>query len=443
MRTMHPLASPTRKFALADWAHAIAGSTMLVLALAMHVAPRGDWVYLCGATAVLFALLVGQGWRLAEARLPAPMALALSAFGVLAMAGAMWGAVPGKALSGGAAFAGLVLLAAVASDAIAQLRDDTVRRAAFGLMVGFLAGLAFLIFEVVSHFALQRWIISSVPGLMRQTDKHLHLVHAQLAGIDPANIKRHMAQATVLLWPVALLNHTYWSQRRGWLVSAGLVAATVFAGFLARHDSSNLALAASLLAFLVASVSYRLAWAATAATWLLLTLFIVPLMLLQFQAKAYEQDWIQASGRHRMVIWGYTAGEVLKAPLLGVGAGSGKALDAQRKDVERVPGEKFAFRTGDHQHNVYLQAWYEMGLLGALSLCLAGLVALWRLKRLPESVRSYALATFVTAMFLVSTSYGLWQEWFIASIAISAVALTLALRCASPDAFDLPTRSKA
>jgi len=443
MRTMHPHASPTRSIALAEWSPGFAGGTMLAVALAMHVAPRGDWLYLAILAAMMFVLLLCQGWQLAQAQAPNPVALALIAFGCLAMAGEIWAAAPGKALASGGAFVGMVVLGVVASDAIARLDHDTIRRAAFGLMVGFLAGLAFLIFEATSNFALQRWFYSVLPGLVRMTDKHLHLVNDQVASIDPAAIKRHMAQATLLLWPVALLNVTFWGGRRGRQVSAALILCTLVAGAMARHDSSNLALAASLMTFLAASHFYRWTWRAVTAIWLLLTLFIVPLMLMQYEARAYQQQWIQQSGRHRMVIWGYSAGEVAKAPLLGIGAGSGKALDARRTDVKSVPGQPFEFRTADHQHDFYLQAWYEMGLAGALTLCSAGLIALYRLRRLPEGVRSYALATFVAAMFLVSTSYGLWQEWFVASIAIAAVALTLAVRFASPDALNIQTHGPA
>ncbi len=442
MRTVHGLASPWRTAARADLAPAIAAGTMLSVAIAMHIAPRGDWLYLTLASGALFALLIAQGWSLAEAKRPTGTVLALATFAALAIAGELWGAVPGRAIASGGAFLGMVVLGTIACDAIARLSDETIRRAGFGLMVGFLAGLAFLMFETLSHFALQRWFYAALPGLVRATDKHLHLLKDQVAVIDPSNIKRHMAQATLLLWPVALLHLAFWREARGRLISAALIAATLAAGLLARHDSSNLALGASLIAFLAANGSYRWTWRAVTAAWLLLTLFIVPLMLLQFEARYYEQDWIQQSGRHRMVIWGYSAGEVGKAPLLGIGAGSGKVVDARRTDVKAVPGQPFEFRTADHQHNFYLQAWYEMGLAGALTLCFAGLVALYRLRRLPDGVRCYALATFVAAMFLVSTSYGLWQEWFVASIAIAAVALTLAVRFATPEAFDVPAAGR-
>jgi hypothetical protein len=440
MRTMYAEAS--RALAPAAWSPAIAGGVMLTLALAMHVAPRGDWLYLLLATIAMLTLLWAQGWRLEQARLPAPTALALIAFGTLAIVGELWGAIPGKALASGGAFAGIVLLAAVASDCMARLENETVHRAVFGLMVGCLAGLAFLIFEAATDFALQRWLYSEFPGLARPGDKHLRLLRNHVARIDASTLKRNMSQAALLLWPLVLLLQTQWPARHGRFVAAGLVACTLVAGVLARHDSSNLALAASLAAFLAALLSFRWTWRVVVGLWLLMTLFVVPIMLMQYEGQVYQQTWIQQSGRHRMVIWGYTANEVAKAPLLGIGAGSGKGVDARRTDAELVPGEIFEYRTADHQHDFYLQAWYEMGLAGAVTLCVAGLIDLRRIRRLPEGVRSYALATLVSAMFLVSTSYGLWQEWFVASIAIAAVAMTLAVRYASPDAFDLPRHAK-
>ncbi len=413
---------------------------MLAVALAMHVVPRGDWVYLVVLAGVLFGLLLNSGWRLADARLPTPTSIGLAGFGLIAILGELWGAVPERALFSGSAFIGMVGLGTLACDAIARLGGKTVRRAGFGLLIGFLVGLGFLVFECLTNFALLRLILDTVPGLIRASDKHLRLVKDHLAHIDPANIKRHMAQATLLLWPVALIALTNWRGMPGKAMSAGIIVATLIAGVLARHDSSNLALLTSLAAFLAANLSFRWTWRAVTLLWLVLTLLIVPIMLWQFSAKAYETEWLQQSGRHRLVIWGYSAGQVSKAPILGIGAGSGKAVDARRTDVKRVPGQPFEFRTADHQHDFYLQTWYEMGGLGAGTLCLAGLLALRRLARLPDSCRRYGLATFVAAMFLVSTSYGLWQEWFVASIAIAAVALTIAIRCASHDAFDLPRR---
>jgi O-antigen ligase len=430
--------APSRSFGRTDRTPLVAGTTMLAVALAMHVAPRGDWLYLAVLTAALFYLLLAQGWRLTDARLPTPTALLLMTFGLVAMAGEFWSAAPGKALLSGGVFLFLTGLGAVSSDAIAHLRPAVVRRASFGLLIGFAAGISFLIFECLTNFALQRLVLSSVPGLIRATDHHLHMVRNHLASIDHANIKRHMAQAALLLWPVVLLALTFWRGWQGRVAGAGVVMATLVAGLLARHDSSNLALVTGLAAALAAAVSFRWTWRVVTLTWLVLTLFVVPLMLWQFDAKLYQRDWIQQTGRHRLVIWGYTAEQVGKAPILGIGAGSGKALDAKRTDVEQVPGQEFEFRTADHQHDFYLQTWYEMGLLGALVLCFAGLTALWRLRRLPHDVRGFALATFVSAMFLVSTSYGLWQEWFVASLAIAAVALTLAVRLAAPQVFESP-----
>ena len=416
----------------------VAGFAMLVAVLAMYVAPRGDWVYLSALSAVLFGLLLHSGWRLSQAAVPTPAVLALILFAILAMASEIWGAAPGRAIKSGGVMLLLVLLTTVAADTVARFGPIAARRSSLAVLAAFLIGLAFLTIETVTHFGIERLVMNAVPGLIRETDRHLNIVNDELMTIDASNIKRHMAQAALLLWPVALIASNYWNGRTGALIGTAIVILTIVASVLTRHDSSILALVFSLAAFLASRLSFRWTWRIVALLWLILTLLIVPIMLWEFHAKLYQQTWMEASGRHRLVIWGYSAEQTLKSPWLGIGAGSGKFLDARRADAVTVPGEKFQLRTADHQHDFYLQTWYEMGVLGALALCAAGLIALRRIERMPSAIRAFVLASFVSAMFMVSTSYGLWQEWFEASIAMTAVVLAVAIGLAAPDAFDLP-----
>ena len=433
-----PAIAPDLLAGLRTRSAAIAGGTFLALTVAMHTIPRGDWVYLCLLAGILFALLLASGWRLSQAARPLPAAIALAGFGLLAMATELWGAEPGMAVRAGAAFLAIALLGTLAADCVARLPDQPMRSAALGLLIGCALGLAFIIVECLTHFAIHRAILNTIPGLIRETDAHLRIKDGWVVGIKDAVIKRHMTQATLLLWPLVLIAASLWRGAKGQWIAALALAATVTAAALARHDSSTLAIAASLTVFIAAGLSFRTTWRLVAAVWFLLAVAVVPLMAWQFEAKAYANQGLPDSFRHRLVIWGYTAAQTMQAPLKGIGAGSGKAVDARRTDVVTVPGENFAFRTADHQHDVYLQTWYEMGALGAFALYAAGFLALWRIRRLPADVRGHALATFVAAMFLVSTSYGLWQEWFIASIALSAVAVTLAIRVSRPDAFEWP-----
>ena len=416
----------------------LAGAAAVAVVLAMHMAPRGDWLYLLVFGAVMFALLWHAGWRWRDASPPTPMATALLAFSALTLLGGLWGMVPALAIRSGAALLAQVGIAILTTDAIARLNGDITRRICIGLLAGFVVGSMFLLFEGLSGLLLERLFFTTFPGLIPKNQNHIVPVPGQLARIDVALLKRHMSQTALLLWPVCLVAMSTLPRPRGVMVAVGLVIISLFAGIVSQHNSSNLAIVTSLVAFAAAALSFRWTWRVVAALWVCMTLLVVPAMLWQYHAHLYQQSWIQPSGRHRLVIWGYSAEQVAKSPWLGIGAGSGQALDRERKDVDKVPGEIFDVRTANHQHDFYLQIWYEMGFAGALLVSIAGAICLRRIARLPPSVRNYALAGFVSVMFLVSTSYGIWQEWFQASIAMSAVMLTAAIRHVAPGAFDLP-----
>ena len=103
----------------------LAGGGSAVIAAALQLAPRGAWLYLVLATALLFGLLVRSGWRFRDSRPPTPTAIGLLAFGALAVAGEFWAAAPGEPSKAGAIFLAQTGLAIVAADCIARLPSQT------------------------------------------------------------------------------------------------------------------------------------------------------------------------------------------------------------------------------------------------------------------------------------------------------------------------------
>ncbi len=159
-----------------------------------------------------------------------------------------------------------------------------------------------------------------------------------------------------------------------------------------------------------------IAWA-----WAGAILLVVPLATLAFHSQLYLSDWIPRSAQHRIVIWGYTSKQIANAPILGSGINTARALnDPDGYDVPLAPGSDFKLTTSLHSHNVYLQAWYETGAVGALLLLAIGLLVLHALAGAPREIQSYLYATFVTCALLGGTSFSLWQPWFMASFGFAA-----------------------
>lgn len=404
---------------------------------AMHIAPRGSWVYLIILAATLFAALYQSGWRLNQATRPTATGTALLGFGALALVSFVWAAVPAMSVRSGGAFLAETGLTIIAADCVARLPKSTVLSLGKGVMAGFAIGIVFIVFEGVTGLFLHRLVFNAFPGFRPGNDQDFSIEAGKVVGIGGYMLKRNTTEAALLLWPMLLMAPKLLPERHMTLAVLSVAGACTLAAYLSNHDSSFLAIAMSGGAFVLARVAFPSSWWTVATAWCAASLLVVPAMLWEFHARLYQLPWLQFSAQARLVIWGYSAEQVLKAPVLGIGAGSGGALFARQTSFDMAPGSRQALTTANHQHDIFLQTWYELGAVGAVALCLAGLVALWRLKRLPVSVRAYGLATFTAAMGMVSTSYGLWQEWFEASIAISAIALVIAIRLASPEAFEL------
>jgi len=120
------------------------------------------------------------------------------------------------------------------------------------------------------------------------------------------------------------------------------------------------------------------------------------------------------SWEHRVEGWGFIWGEIVKAPVFGHGF-----------DASRVYDQTFVSRGFEmnyislHPHNAGLHIWLETGAVGAVLASVAILVmtstaAVWAKGSVERAVGA---AGFIAAAACVSAiSYGVWQEWWWASL---------------------------
>ena len=93
--------------------------------------------------------------------------------------------------------------------------------------------------------------------------------------------------------------------------------------------------------------------------------------------------------------------------------------------LETPPDEQFRRTLSTHSHSVYLQTWFELGLVGATLLTLLGLAILQAIRALAVPLQRYAYATFASAAIMAASSYGMWQIWFIAMFGLCAALFAL------------------
>ncbi len=256
------------------------------------------------------------------------------------------------------------------------------------------------------------------------------------SGHWPGVILRFNRGVTILalmIWPVTL---ALWNRSPAQAIIGGLVALALVSGFAS--SAAILAVAAGILCcaltfYLPRVLPYIVAFGVLAAV------FAGPFVSQHVAPPddvALGELPIPNSAHHRLLIWQFTADKIAERPLLGWGFNSSKT----------IPGNTSSLGIGPaalplHPHNVWLQWWLELGVVGAiLGAVLIGGTA-WRLRELDlaRAERAISLALLV-AMFLIGgVAYGAWQSWWIAAILFAVVFMAGNLKPPAQSSVQRPT----
>ncbi len=184
--------------------------------------------------------------------------------------------------------------------------------------------------------------------------------------------------------------------------------------------ANALAFAAGAVAFVGAFIAPRLMlWAVTGGltAWLVTAPFVIPM----FATNQRMLDAVPLSWVHRAGIWNYVSGRVMEQPLLGHG------LEASRAVTDHIPVRENSFLALPiHPHNASLQLWFETGAIGVL-LAAATLIAggFWLTRKLGDDrpAAAAAAATLASMGLIANVSYGIWAEWWMATLFLAAAVV--------------------
>jgi hypothetical protein len=408
----------------------ILGTAFLIVVGVSVVATRGIAVLLpllAGLT-VLFAF-----YEQATLRIFTRAAPATAAFGILlayALLSTSWGVSPQDSIPHVIIAITLLASAHAISVWIGEQQEPRLRHIVFWITVAFGAALIWLTFDVLAEQAIKRWFVNGFDFLRPQAEnKHYRIDGNGYVWLTLSDLNRNIAAVNLLLWPVLMCASLLWSGSKKTIILAVLFATAAVCTFVSNHETSKLAFIVASLVFLLAHLSVRAAKGLLITAWVVTILGTVPIALQAYNGlQLHEANWVQASGRDRIVIWADIAERTLERPLLGVGARTTNELNDLGTASLKQPEADKERKIGRHPHNVYLQAWYELGGVGAILLGVAGLVALTQILRFPAFTAPFSLAMLTSASLELALCWDIWQRWFFALICFSAVMLVLALR---------------
>ena len=388
----------------------------IILALAGLVAPPLAVLAPLGIapllTLVAVALLVVMRRSLllsAKPLLPlAALWIALAAFGLLS---ATWSILPRHSLAEGGRFLAIGVEGLIALAAACWISAREAQRVGIAAAIGVAIAVGLLVFEWATDAALTRWI---------------HGLNSSVF-INDTRYDRGVTTLVLILWPAALA-------LRRWRVLQIIVAGAVaLAAFIMPSAASLLALLAGLAGFAVALRAPRLV-AGTLGAVLIAGAVLLPVVVPTYESTVHLQQaapWIKGSGIHRLLIWRFAAERIADRPLLGWGMDASRELPGGKRDFSTtLPGIVLTPPGHDamplHPHDTLLQWRVELGIPGTI---LGLAIIVWALYRVGwrfgggREAQAASLAWAATITVIALLSFGIWQEWWLSIILLTASLL--------------------
>jgi O-antigen ligase len=234
--------------------------------------------------------------------------------------------------------------------------------------------------------------------------------------VRPDYAIKNVAQGLYVLTLLAPMAIAAVTGRARWVLGLGLGAGIIGPALVFGYDAPLLALACALLAaglvWFLPFMGPRLLAGLSAGGFLLAPVLVNGAFTLGLDERLspfLSESWLQ-----RLGYWSKAVEWIWARPLPGWG------LDASR-----------AFGPGIqlHPHNAPLQVWMELGLIGAVAAAIVWASIFSGLSRPVRTPAAAAAAAAATAYLVFgAVSFGVWQEWWLALGALTALACILVLR---------------
>ena len=387
------------------WLEAGLGLCVLLLPVLLSLVPRGAAplaaVAGLGAAGLIMA---SPPWRLAALCQPAALLGILLLWGTVSAA---WSIDPGRSLIMAARLAGLFAGALGLAGAAGRVAVPS-RLSRFAL-AGTAIGIALALGDLISGGGLSGFV--SVRPFVAP---RLNPFAVWLAVMMPP--------AAALLWGRG--------ERLLALAFAAAMAGTVC---LLDGTAAKVALALSLPAVALLYLR-RGALVRLAAALSILAILGAPLTLPRLASLPgvfADVDAFKSSAGHRLLIWSFAGDRIAERPFVGWGLDSARAIPGGKDEIR--PGQSWLPL---HPHDAGLQVWLELGAPGAALFALLVGWLWWRLATVtwPRLYAAAAGGSLAAALAAAFSAWGIWEEWWLATLGLALFVIIVMARAADPSA---------
>jgi len=314
------------------------------------------------------------------------------------------------------------------------LHEKALRAMLLGFFAGYAIVGAVICMDMLTDHAGFRLLMKALPDWHPDPDGFT-FAGDTVESFPTSLLNRHAAALVLLLWPAVLAaNELADGVRSRVMLRMALIGPAVAAILLSHHATSKVALIGGFLMLGLHRCAPRFGMRMLGAAWIAACVAAVPVAFSLYANQLHAKEWLFPSARHRIVIWEYTAEKIAKAPILGAGVSSARALDTLEEGTRTLaPGTPFPRETSVHAHNAYLQVWFEAGALGAALLLTIGLLVIGAVGRTAARVQSLLLATFASHALVAAFGFSIWAPWLLSSFALAAMFASPAVTLASRD----------
>lgn len=384
--------------------------------------PRLSWLFLALTVLAFVVPLVlreGHGWR--QLVRPSVESVFLLVVGIYIFLVALSASEPRAALDNSGPLLATALFASVTFSAANFFEKPQLTRAAFAFAAGAVIGALFVLCELLTHGAITRFVVNTVVWLKPTSGKHVAIVNGEVTKFKSAAFSQHVAMLTFYLWPALLaLNAIGDRLRRATCIGLLVIAVAIPVSFSERM-SSQIALFVSLFVFPLALAWRRKVLGLFVILWCLAFALMLPLSFFAYKSQVHLAPWVPSSARARIIIWEYTAEQVLKHPWFGIGPASNETHQKPNSSAEQPEGFVVPRSTASHAHNFFLQVWYDLGVVGAVLIAFAGVFLVLGTLRLPNGTQPYAIAMIATLFSTITFAWSIWQTWLTCAVALMLI----------------------